>query len=43
MILHPELHGHYDRNDVIEFFGLNEPDIEWYNITEYNKEDNGRE
>lgn len=43
MILHPELHGYYDRNDVIEFFGLNEPDIEWYNITEYNNEDNGRE
>ena len=37
-ILRPELHGYYDRNDVIEFFGLNEPDIEWYKITEI-KED----
>lgn len=27
-ILQPELHGCYDRNDVIEFFGLNQPDIE---------------
>lgn len=37
-ILCPELQGYYDRNDVIKFFGLNEPDIEWYKITEI-KED----
>ena len=33
-ILKPELHRNYDYNDVISFFGLKEPDIEWYKITE---------
>jgi hypothetical protein len=33
-ILKPELHGYYSREDVIKFFGLDQPDIEWYNITE---------
>lgn len=26
--------GDCTENDVIDFFGLNEPDIEWFNITE---------
>lgn len=33
-ILKPELHGNYDKEDVIKFFGLNEPDIEWFKIYE---------
>lgn len=45
-VLHTDLKGCYNINDVIEFFGLNEPDIEWYTITEYkykfNNKDNGR-
>ena len=26
--------GNLSRKEVIEFFGLNDPDIEWYKITE---------
>lgn len=26
--------GNLSKEEVIEFFGLNEPDIEWYEITE---------
>ena len=26
--------GNLTREEVIEFFGLNESDIEWYNVTE---------
>ena len=29
-----ELHGYYDYNDVIKFFGLNEPEVSWYNVEE---------
>lgn len=38
-ILCPELHGYYDKDDVIKFFGLDQPDIEWYRIIEDNEED----
>ena len=31
--------GNFDRTQIIKFFGLDKPDIEWYNITEYNNED----
>lgn len=26
--------GNLSKEEVIEFFGLNEPDIEWYNVYE---------
>ena len=32
--------GYYDYNDVVEFFGLRNPDVSWYDIEmdeEYNK------
>ena len=29
-----ELHGYYDYNDVIKFFGLNEPEVSWYKVEE---------
>lgn len=31
-----ELHGNYDEKDVVEFYGLEEPDVEWYTIEELN-------
>lgn len=30
--------GCFSREDVIKFFGLDQPDIEWYNITEVTNE-----
>ena len=33
-IVTPEYIGSKTRAEVIEFFGLEEPDIEWYEITE---------
>lgn len=33
-ILTPEHIGYLSREQVIEFFGLEEPDIEWYDIEE---------
>lgn len=33
-IVTPEYIGAKTRAEVIEFFGLEEPDIEWYEITE---------
>lgn len=38
-IVTPEYIGSKTRAEIIEFFGLEEPDIEWYEITEqaYNK------
>ena len=35
-----ELHGPYNREDVIKHYGLDEPDVEWYKIEEidYGKE-----
>lgn len=33
-IVTPEFIGYKSRAEVIEFFGLEEPDIEWYTITE---------
>lgn len=33
-IVTPEFVGYKTCNEVIEFFGLEEPDIEWYEITE---------
>ena len=29
-----ELHGCYDRQEVIKHFGLDEPDVEWYKVEE---------
>lgn len=29
-----EIHGYYDRQGVIDFFGLNGPDVSWYDIEE---------
>lgn len=38
----PEHIGYLDRQGVIKFFGLDEPDIEWYDIQEvpYNETEN---
>lgn len=33
-ILTPEYIGNASREQVIQFFGLEEPDIEWYKIEE---------
>ncbi|MEZ3466148.1 MULTISPECIES: hypothetical protein [Muribaculaceae] len=33
-ILTPEYDGYLDRDGVIEFFGLENPDVEWYRIEE---------
>lgn len=33
-LLTPELYGYYDRDYVIKFFGLNNKDVEWYEIEE---------
>lgn len=33
-IVTPEFIDYKTRSEVIEFFGLEEPDIEWYEITE---------
>lgn len=32
--LHPSYTGDVDRDFIIEFFGLNESDVEWYKIEE---------
>lgn len=29
-----ELHGYYDEDDVVDFYGLNQPDVEWYKMEE---------
>ena len=31
-----ELHGNYDEKDVVEFYGLNQPDVEWYKMENLN-------
>lgn len=38
-IVMPEFIGYKSQNEVIEFFGLEEPDIEWYEITEVTQEE----
>lgn len=38
-IVTPEFIGYKSRNEVIEFFGLEEPDIEWYDISEVTQEE----
>lgn len=38
-IVTPEFIGYKSQNEVIEFFGLEEPDIEWYEITEVSQEE----
>lgn len=38
-ILHPSHTGYLTREEVIKFFGLNEPDVEWYKIKETKIED----
>lgn len=30
--LHPSYTGDVDEDFIIEFFGLNKPDVEWYKI-----------
>ena len=41
-ILTPEYIGDdsFDRNACIEFFGLNESDVEWYKLVEVNDKNN---
>lgn len=34
------MHDHIDENFLIDFWGLNEPDVEWYHIEKLN--DNGK-
>ena len=29
-----ELHGYYDEDDVMDFYGLEQPDVEWYKMEE---------
>lgn len=31
-VCHPEFRGNKTRREIIEFFGLEEPDVEWYKI-----------
>lgn len=38
-IVTPEFIGYKTRDEIIEFFGLEEPDIEWYTITEITEEE----
>lgn len=33
-ILTPEVWGYYTKEQVIEFLGLNKPDVEWYEMEE---------
>jgi hypothetical protein len=33
-ILEPSLYGDFDRDYVIRWFGLDQPDVEWYELTE---------
>lgn len=33
-VLTPEYIGYHDREEVIEFFGLENPEVEWYEIEE---------
>ena len=32
--MHTELRGPYDKADVIKHYGLEQPDVEWYTLTE---------
>ena len=32
------LHGYYDKDDVIKFYGLEQLDVEWYEIEEIKKD-----
>ena len=32
-----EIHGYYDETSIISHFGLKDPDVFWYEITEINK------
>lgn len=38
-IVTPEYIGYKTRDEIIEFFGLKEADIEWYTITEVTEEE----
>lgn len=31
-VLHPSLTGDFDRDYVIKWFGLDQPDVEWYEL-----------
>lgn len=33
-VLRPEYSGNVDEDFLIDFFGLNNPDVEWYKIEE---------
>lgn len=33
-LLTPELIGWYDENDIVNFLGLKQPDVEWYRLEE---------
>ena len=33
-LLTPELTGDYDEKYCVKFWGLNEPDVEWYKLEE---------
>lgn len=38
-ILHPEYFGDVDKEFLINFWGCNEPDVEWYIIEEVTDDD----
>lgn len=33
-LLTPESYGEQTREDIVSFYGLDEPDVEWYRIEE---------
>lgn len=39
-ILTPEYIGYSDREEMIDFFGLENPDVEWYEIEEVTDKEN---
>ncbi|MCM1075957.1 MAG: hypothetical protein NC411_01190 [Bacteroides sp.] len=39
-IIESEYKGEIDRKGIIEFYGLKQPDVEWYNIIEVTDKDN---
>lgn len=41
-ILTPELWGYYDLQQAKRFFGLDEADVEWYKIEDYNPDEDDR-
>jgi hypothetical protein len=41
-LLTPELEGDYELEDVRQYFGLDKPDVEWYQISELTEEQERR-